>query len=1050
MKICRRRSASTFVASLLVFASLFGCLFGCTRSHYRRSADRAADRQVNMLSFDPRWTLNDFDVYPDPRARYASPYNPDRPPIPPDDPASNEIMRVLYGKHGYRRWYRDGVADDVANPDWLAMLPTYSNFNPEGELILSLPSCARLARMNSPEYQRNIEEVYLSALDVAFERFRFDVQFYGGNGTSMFTQGSLPPAIIGATGPGNPNAQSILNNQSNLFITKRFVTGADMVVGAANSMVWQFSGTDQNFATSLLNFSLIQPMLRGGGKVVVLETLTRAERNLLANLRVETRYQQGFYKNIAFGGGTGEQPNRIGGFQGGAGLTGFTGTGQGGFGGVGAGQNFGGFGGSGGVGASGAGGGAGLAGGGEGLVDGFYGIVQRMQTIRNTEASLASQLLTLGLLEANFEAGLIDLVQVDQFRQNIETERATLLRSQAAYRDNLEAYMTSTLGLPPWLPVYVDDNILKQFQLIEPSLIESQNRVSRIVQDLGKLPPRPSLTVIRDYFNQLLSTVDELSVTMTQVADEHVELVKNKEIRRSKLPDQSKWSEVEEDYETIGQSIKGLQDRIAQNGQIVRGLETDLVEGKEKEATDRLVQLVRDTSAQLQELSLLQARVRTERVYVNPVDVEFDEAYWIARNNRLDWMNRRAALVDQWRLIAFNANRLKGVLDITIEGNLGTNGDNPARLRSPTGNLFGRVQFDAPLTRVSERNLYRESLIEYDRARRSYIQYVDAVALRIRARLRALRRLEENLEIQRVALVIAIRRVDRTLEDLNRPFNPPVPGQLPDQLGPTLSQNLLQALSDFRNTQDNFMSVWLNHKEQCMELLYDLGLIRFDENGMWIEESVQEALAHLMEEGYASCMFGKKADPAIQYIERLRSQGEFDGEPPILEPVPERPAGKTPLSWFDEEAPLSTEEAELPKAEIRLAEIDLLNHEMDQALKEPEPMLRDPSLLDRFREMVLSRRRAMENAGSVSKEEFIHNLEVIKKLDDDGAGVEEMAARTGLPTNHVLAYQQAARRVWSEPVHLTDRIVPARKTETTLPDGNAETRLGSRPYNRIE
>lgn len=1027
-----------------------GLLFGCTRPHYRRSADRAADRQIDMLSFDPRWTLDDFDVYPDPRARYASPYNPDRPPIPPDDPASNEIMRVLYGKHGYRRWYRDGVADDVANPDWLAVLPTYADFTPNGEVVLDLPGAVRLARMNSPEYQRNIEEVYLSALDVAFERFRFDVQFYGGNGTSMFTQGSLPPAIIGATAPVGPNSRSILNNQSEIFLTKRFAAGADLVVGAANSMVWQFSGTDTNFATSLLNFSLVQPLLRRGGKVVVLETLTRAERNLLANLRVETRYQQGFYKNIAFGGGTGEQPNRIGGFQGGAGLTGFTGTGQGGFGGVGAGQNFGGFGGSGGVGASGAGGGAGLAGGGEGLVNGFYGIVQRMQTIRNTEASLASQLLTLGLLEANFEAGLIDLVQVDQFRQNIETERATLLRSQVAYRDNLEAYMTSTLGMPPWLPVHVDDRILRQFQLIDPSLIDSQNRVSRLVQDLGDLPPRPSLPVLRNHLDGLLGTVDEITTTMARVANEHAELVKNKEIRKSKLQDKSKWAEVDVDYETIGQSIQGLRDRIDQNGRIVRSLEADLVEGKEKEAADRLVQLVRDTSAQLQELSLLQARVRTEGVYVDPVDVEFDEAFWIARNYRLDWMNRRAALVDQWRLIAFNANRLRGVLDISIEGNLGTNGDNPARLRSPTGNLFGRVQFDAPLTRVSERNLYRESLIEYDRSRRSYIQYVDNVALRIRARLRALRRLEENLEIQRVALVIAIRRVDRTLEDLNRPFNPPVPGQLPDQLGPTLSQNLLQALSDFRNTQDNFMSVWLNHKDQCMELLYDLGLIRFDENGIWIEESAQEALAHMAEEGYAGCLSGKEMDPALRYIERLRSNGELDGDPRnILERIPEQRADPSPLGWFEEVSPTTDPESDLPAAEIRLAEIDLLNREFQAEASLPEPMLRDPSLLQRLRERVLARRERKENAVSVSKGEFVQNLHVIKRLDDEGLGVEEMAERTGLPTSQVLAYQQAAKRVWSEPIHFTDRFYPRTRTESPVPDGNGETKLGSKPYNRI-
>ena len=33
-------------------------------------------------------------------------------------------------------------------------------------------------------------------------------------------------------------------------------------------------------------------------------------------------------------------------------------------------------------------------------------------------------------------------------------------------------------------------------------------------------------------------------------------------------------------------------------------------------------------------------------------------AFEVARANRLDWMNIRAALVDQWRLIQFNAMAL--------------------------------------------------------------------------------------------------------------------------------------------------------------------------------------------------------------------------------------------------------------------------------------------------------------------------------------------------------------------------------------------------------
>ena len=79
-----------------------------------------------------------------------------------------------------------------------------------------------------------------------------------------------------------------------------------------------------------------------------------------------------------------------------------------------------------------------------------------------------------------------------------------------------------------------------------------------------------------------------------------------------------------------------------------------------------------------------------------------------------------------------------------------------------------------------------------------------------------------NLEIQRRAVIIAIRRVDLTREDLNKPTAPVEPGEPASQLGPTAATNLLTALSDLRNTQNNFMSVWLNFYANEMRLAREL------------------------------------------------------------------------------------------------------------------------------------------------------------------------------------------------------------------------------------
>ncbi len=121
-------------------------------------------------------------------------------------------------------------------------MPEYTQLNDKGEIKLDLRIAVQMARLHNPEYQGNIEEVFLAALDVAFERFRFDVQFFGNSTTSFRVRGNEPPAVIGATGPGGPvNSTSILTQQENFGFTRRFATGADLLVQFANS----FSGSSQ-------------------------------------------------------------------------------------------------------------------------------------------------------------------------------------------------------------------------------------------------------------------------------------------------------------------------------------------------------------------------------------------------------------------------------------------------------------------------------------------------------------------------------------------------------------------------------------------------------------------------------------------------------------------------------------------------------------------------------------------------------------------------------------------------------------------------------------
>jgi hypothetical protein len=257
-------------------------------------------------------------------------------------------------------------------------------------------------------------------------------------------------------------------------------------------------------------------------------------------------------------------------------------------------------------------------------------------------------------------------------------------------------------------------------------------------------------------------------------------------------------------------------------------------------STDELVDLATGISGLTQELSLVQARSRVEAVTIQKVDLDSKRAFAIARANRLDWMNNRAQLVDTWRLIAYNANALLSNFSLTFSGDLGTTGNNPTKFSGTTGALRVGVQFDPPLTRRLERNNFCSSLISYQQARRDLYQYYDGVNQTLRRILRTLKQLDRNLEIQRRAVVIAVRRVDQTRELLNKPPEPVVPGGTAVQFSPTAAQNLLLALSDLRNAQNNFMSVYLNHHAQRMILMRELGLMELDKDGIWIDRPLSE------------------------------------------------------------------------------------------------------------------------------------------------------------------------------------------------------------------
>ncbi|HZN58158.1 MAG TPA: TolC family protein, partial [Planctomycetota bacterium] len=470
------------------------------------------------------------------------------------------------------------------------------------------------------------------------------------------------------------------------------------------------------------------------------------------------------------------------------------------------------------------------------------GLLQQTQQIRNTSDSLNAQLRTLALLESNLEAGLIDIAQVDQFRQNIETERANLLQAQNSLAASLDTFNRSILGLPPNLPIEPDDSMIRPFQLIDPGMTDSASAVTDLIDRFGDLPEAPEVDQLRAMLDEVEGIRRRTNVQMEQVPDDLERLEAQAGSRERGLTEPEKKL-FEGDRRRMEEELQELRGRFDATDDALRKLRAELTKDTSAKTADGVIELLTELSNILGELSLVQARARLEMIAVEPIDLSPEAAVDIARSLRLDWMNNRAALVDTWRLIEFNADALQSDLTLRLSGDIRTVDEhNPVGFRDETGTLFAGLEFDGPFSRLVERNNFRQQLIQYQQDRRQLIQFEDSVHQGLRQALRDLEQLRVNLEIQRRAVSIAIRRVDQTREALARPVQPTAPGQPPQALGPTAAQNLLFALSDLRNTQNNLMSVWLNYLAERMRLYRELGILRLDDSGMWIDEPLVQAL----------------------------------------------------------------------------------------------------------------------------------------------------------------------------------------------------------------
>ena len=489
-------------------------------------------------------------------------------------------------------------------------------------------------------------------------------------------------------------------------------------------------------------------------------------------------------------------------------------------------------------------------------------------------------------------------LQIAQARQALLNAQSRLLNSYNVYQLSLDEFKID-LGLPPDVCVHIEDPMLDMFNLIDVEIVPRQISIAELQRQVGTTTGlllevfNPELTPNGDLggghsapmqlVEQLLEAIDHIEQLCLDLADTNIERARqdithmanslpqrrqelkhlrstyaslsdvlgaldpmNRQVQlpanvHSAVFDLARFDKLPETLEAeVERLTRSLDDYMPQLSQLREALEEfnshlEMAAETNRQATppDAVIFSVSSLVAQLADdvldLSLVQARARTESIRLVQVDLDSTKALQIARKCRRDWKNARAALVDAWRLIEFNADELESGLDVVLSGDVSTVGDNPLKFRTPTGRMRVGIEFDAPLTRLLERNHYRQSLIEYQQAKRSFYRFEDRVAQNIRATIRTMNLNKLNFEQQRLAVLGAIDQIVLNDEILT------LTEQRSESSGATAARDVVSALDDLQDAQNNFLSVWVNYEVLRRSLDLDLGTMRLDSDGMWID-----------------------------------------------------------------------------------------------------------------------------------------------------------------------------------------------------------------------
>ncbi len=553
-----------------------------------------------------------------------------------------------------------------------------------------------------------------------------------------------------------------------------FYSGAQLLVNFANNLVFEYNGKSFQTINSGLAISLTQPLLQGAWARNVTQPLSLVERQTLYTIRNFARYRRNFYVNV---------------------------------------------------------------------ISGYLNLLSQVQQIRNTEYQVEQLRQSLEKHDALVKAGLIDPLQRDTIAQNYQQSRSSLLQLEASYQTNLDAYRLTYLGLPTDFPVKLDEKLLKKFELNDARLDEVKDKNTKLYLSLLQHDEPPSKKELVEAARDLLGEFEELQAISKDVAKEltkwksRVEAEK-KDVGKGDGPlDQDERESLDRQVgleKALTASFQECKESLAKNIQKVKDYIASVDQEDDPEAWELLRQELasREFNARITELFVIETQIRVFLIEVNPMDLTLDQSISVALANRLDLMNAQAAVTDTWRNVEYAGNQLLAGLNLFYNGQLSSspNSLSVVNLDAHESQHAVGIQFNAPINRRAQRNLYRGDQILYQQARRAYMLAHDTVVQQIRFDIRSLNLTRRQFEIARQALLIAVRQVDQA------EYNARTSTGASSGVGQNSGNNLVNAQEALLGNKNSLIGFWISYEETRLGLFKDFDVMNIDARGVWTND----------------------------------------------------------------------------------------------------------------------------------------------------------------------------------------------------------------------